>query len=189
VPSAPLACGVVLYSGVLEPAPAGWAWVLGQAAIELFVPLHVGTQSCGDVVGDDRDPSAEGFTFFLGLIHQPNHFRLEASVDGPKGRAIIDLEEIRAIKNKYLTFFERVFAFILNQSPERMMFLCDHDKDGFISRDDFAKATDTCLKECMKRGLFWKKICLPASAEEHERIERERAEHIKKLEQQIAGQE
>jgi hypothetical protein len=23
----------VLYSGVLEPAPAGWAWVLGQAAI------------------------------------------------------------------------------------------------------------------------------------------------------------
>jgi D-amino-acid dehydrogenase len=28
-----LACGVVLYSGVLEPAPAGWAWVLGQAAI------------------------------------------------------------------------------------------------------------------------------------------------------------
>lgn len=28
-----LACGVLLYSGVLAPAPAGWAWVLGQAAI------------------------------------------------------------------------------------------------------------------------------------------------------------
>ncbi|WP_289241396.1 hypothetical protein [Delftia sp.] len=26
-----LACGVVLYSGVLEPAPAGWAWVLAGA--------------------------------------------------------------------------------------------------------------------------------------------------------------
>ncbi|MBB1652287.1 hypothetical protein [Delftia sp. UME58] len=28
-----LGCGIVLYSGVLDLAPAGWAWVLGQAAI------------------------------------------------------------------------------------------------------------------------------------------------------------
>lgn len=101
----------------------------------------------------------------------------------------IDVEEIRAIKNKYLTFWERFFAWALNQSPERMMELCDADNNGLITEIDFKNSSETCLAECMKRELFWNKICMPAAEEEHERIERERQEKFKKLQNEVSALE
>ena len=79
------------------------------------------------------------------------------------GDGYIDVEEIRALKEKYLTFIERFFAFMLSQSPERMIELCGDN--GRITRASFAKNKDSCLATCMKRRLFMQKICLPAQHE------------------------
>lgn len=102
---------------------------------------------------------------------------------------VIDVEEIRAVRAKYLTFYERFFAFILSETPERMLEMCGNgDKSNpVITEESFASRDDTCLYECAKRHIFWDKICMPAAAEEHERIEIERAEKIKNLEQKIAS--
>lgn len=78
----------------------------------------------------------------------------------------IDLEEIYAAKARYLTWYERVLAWGTGQSAERMLQLCDYDKDGFISHDDFVNSEETCLSDCFKRKLFYNKICTPAAGKE-----------------------
>ena len=133
---------------------------------------------------------------------------------------VIDAEEIAAIKSKWLTFYEKFFAWALDQTPERMLFLCGtelaHDdlaplistvkknlsgekaeraerrlktilanNERVITHRSFVEATDTCLYECVKRDLFWNKICLPAAAEEHEQVLLRRQEQLQRLSAQI----
>lgn len=86
-----------------------------------------------------------------------------ADIDGD---ALIGIEEIRAAKAKYLTWFERFMAWGTGQSAELMLELCDADNDGYISHEDFVKSEKTCLAECFKRQLFFDKICRPAEAAE-----------------------
>jgi CIC family chloride channel protein len=67
---------------------------LGQAAVELLVPLHVRAEPHGHVVGDHGDGAAEGVPLVLRLFDEAHHLGLQRAVDGAQGRGFVHLEQV-----------------------------------------------------------------------------------------------
>ena len=70
------------------------------------------------------------------------------------GDGEICVEEIVEMKRRLLGPLEKLVSF--EHPPSEIMRRCDHNQDGFISRDDFKKSHGTCLKDCAAiRNLFY----------------------------------
>lgn len=77
----------------------------------------------------------------------------------------LSFKEVERERERALYWYEKVVAWIaVGHSTEKVFERCDHNRDGYIDAEDFAKSTATCLADCEAVEQFMTMICLRLAA-------------------------